>query len=155
MSEVENIDGCHGEEGADLSTSNGGQGVPTETATRVDDDINPEEDNAKTVESAHLPKDDDLPESEETAAIEEVPIEQPSTAEGGGEAEGQIVASSSEESLRYANPYGTFITGIDINSEVCASVRVCSLQFVSLLIVSLVRDMLYTYSTEPKITTSE
>ena len=118
MSEVENADG-QGEEGAALSTNDGGKEPRTETATctQLDDGINSDKDNTKAVEGAHLLQ-DELPESEETATMEEVSIQQPSTAEGEGGAGEQIVTSSSEQSLRYSNPYGTFITGIDVNSEV-------------------------------------
>ena len=55
----------------------------------------------------------------EKVAMEEtsVLVQQPLSDEGAGD--GKEGATSSEQGLRYANPYGTFITGIDVNSEVC------------------------------------
>ena len=121
MNEVEGQEG----EGATLSESDGVQGVPPQLD---DDDINLKEDRTKAVvDESDVPGQDELPGSE----LEEASIQQPLSAEGekplsaeGEKGDGEEATASSEQGLRYANPYGTFITGIDVNSEVC--VHVCS-----------------------------
>ena len=113
------------EEGATLSESDGVQGVPPQL------DINLKEDRAKAVvvrvDEGDIPDQGELPGSE----LEEASVQQPLSAEGekplsaeGEKGDGEEATASSEQGLRYANPYGTFITGIDVNSEVC--VHVCS-----------------------------
>ena len=109
-------------EGATLSESDGVQGVPPQIN---DDDINFKEDRTKAVvNEGDVPGQDELPGSEAS-------IQQPLSAEGekplsaeGEKGDGEEATASSDQGLRYANPYGTFITGIDVNSEVC--VHVCS-----------------------------
>jgi hypothetical protein len=109
-------------EQATLSASDGVQDLLT---PQPDDDINPEKDPTKTKavgdECTIIPDEDELPGSSE---IEDVSVQHPLSAEGEGD--GEETAASSEQSLRYANPYGTFITGIDVNSQVCVCVHVCS-----------------------------
>lgn len=114
MSEKDEVEG-QGGEGATLSESDGVQGV----SPQLDDDINSKEDRTKAVVGeGDVPGQEELPGSE----LEEASIQQPLSAEGEGD--GEEATASSEQGLRYANPYGTFITGIDVNSEVC--VHVCS-----------------------------
>ena len=120
MNEVEGQE----EEGATLSESDGVQGVPPQL------DINLKEDRTKAVvrvDEGDIPDQGELPGSE----LEEASVQQPLSAEGeeplsaeGEKGDGEEATTSSEQGLRYANPYGTFITGIDVNSEVC--VHVCS-----------------------------
>lgn len=124
MDEVEGQE----EEGATLSESDGVQGVPPQLDD--DDDINLKEDRTKAVvrvDEGDIPDQDELPGSE----LEEASVQQPLSAEEekplsaeGEKGDGEEATASSEQGLRYANPYGTFITGIDVNSEVC--VHVCS-----------------------------
>ena len=117
--EVENGE-SRGGEGTALSASDGVQGVPAETDSQVDDVITYEEDATGEIEDgdlSHPPGEGEQQpgsELEETAVMEEASVQQPLSAKG----DGDQTATSSEQGLRYANPYGTFITGIDVNSEV-------------------------------------
>lgn len=113
-------------EGSALSTSDGVQGVPTETDRQVDDVdyvIIHDEDTIRAVEGGDISHPTGLGEQlpgselEGAAVIEEASVQQPLLAERDGDRD--QTATSSEQGLRYANPYGTFITGIDVNSEVC------------------------------------
>ena len=118
--ELENGDTNTGVDTA-LSTNDVEPGIP---APEIDD-VHPDEDIAK----AALAEGDDVshpPQESECQPSEETGIEgstQPTSSEGG---EGdQMAPQSIEQSLRYANPYGTFITGIDINSEVRIIINKC------------------------------
>ena len=129
--EVANVADEQGGEETAVSASDGAQGVPAERDPQLDDVVASEEDAIiiKTVEDgdrdiSHSPDQEGglahVAGSElgEKAAMEEtsVLVQQPLSDEGAGD--GKEGATSSEQGLRYANPYGTFITGIDVNSEV-------------------------------------
>ncbi len=104
-----------GGERATLSASDDVQDLST---PQLDDDINLEKDPTKIKavgDECTIPDEDELPGSE--IDLEDVSVQHPLSAEGEGG--GEETTATSEQGLRYANPYGTFITGIDVNSQVC------------------------------------